>query len=117
MNAVRSDDRIRNRDCAIGKSQSHAAVDLLQSDQPVAQLDAFVRNYAGQGGVQVSTMGKQIGRAKFLFGALTENHVEFDFAGSPVPVVPGARRRTVRAIAIRAPALAEPSWRFSRSEF
>ena len=90
MNAVRSNDRIRNRDCTIGKRQSHAAVALLQSDQPVAQLDAFVRNYAGQGGVQVPTMGKQIGRAKFLFGALAENHIEFDFACSPVPVVPGA---------------------------
>jgi hypothetical protein len=36
-------------------------------------------------------MGEQIWRAKLTFGALTKNHVEFDFAGSPVPVVPGAR--------------------------
>jgi hypothetical protein len=36
-------------------------------------------------------MGEQIWRAKFLFGALTENHVEFDFACSRVPVVPGTR--------------------------
>jgi len=35
-------------------------------------------------------MSPQIGRAKLLFGALTENHVEFDSARSPVPVVPGA---------------------------
>jgi hypothetical protein len=91
MNAVRCNDRIRNRGCTIGKGQPDAAVALIQSDQPVAQLDAFVRNYAGQRGVQVSAMGEQIGRAKFLFGALAENHVEFDFACSPVPVVPGAR--------------------------
>src|SRR5260370_2895305 len=63
----------------------------MQSDQFVAQLDVFVRNDAGQRGVQVSTMGEQIWRAKFLFGALTENHVEFDFACSRVPVVPGTR--------------------------
>src|SRR5712672_1230209 len=91
MNAVCSNDRIRNRDGTIGKSQPDAAVALIQSDQFVAQLDAFVRNDAGQRGVQVSTMGEQIWRAKFPFGALTENHVEFDFARSPVPVVPGAR--------------------------
>src|SRR6266446_1493709 len=91
MNAVRSNDRIRNRDCTVGKSQSDAAVDLIQSDQSVAQLDEFVRNGAGQLGVQVSTMSEQIRRTKFLFGGLTENHVEFDFARSPVPVVPGAR--------------------------
>src|SRR3981081_3581403 len=91
MNAVRSNDRICNRGCTIGKSQSDAIVDLIQSDQPVAQLDVFVRNGAGQGGVQVSTMSQQIGCAKLTFGALTENHVEFDFACSPVPVVPGAR--------------------------
>jgi hypothetical protein len=36
-------------------------------------------------------MGQQIWRAKFLFGALAENHVEFDFACSRVPVVPGTR--------------------------
>src|SRR5258708_29463843 len=91
MNAVRSDDRICDRDCTVGKSQSHAVVGLIQSDQSVAQLDVFGRKYAGQGGVQVPTMSQQIGRAKLAFGALTENHVEFDFACSPVPVVPGAR--------------------------
>src|SRR5467141_3856477 len=91
MNTVCSNDRIRNRDCTIGKSQPDAAVALIQSDQSVTELDVFVRNDAGQRGVQVSTMGEQIWRAKFLFGALTENHVEFDFACSPVPVVPGAR--------------------------
>jgi hypothetical protein len=36
-------------------------------------------------------MSQQIRRAKFLFGYLAENHVEFDFAGAPIPVVPGAR--------------------------
>ncbi len=91
MNAVSPDDSIRNRDGTIGKSQPDAAVDLLQSDQPVTELDLFVRNCAGQRGMQVSTMGEQIWRAKLAFGALTENHVEFDFARSPVPVVPGAR--------------------------
>src|SRR5260370_31359210 len=91
MNAVCSNDRICNSEFAIGKSKPHAAVALIQSDQPVAQLDGFVGNYAGQRGVQVATMGEQIWRAKFLFGALTENLVEFDFACSPVPVVPGAR--------------------------
>src|SRR5260370_522128 len=90
MNAVCSNDRIRNRDCTIGKSQPDAAVALIQSDQSVAQLDAFVRNDAGQRGVQVSTMGDQICPAKFLFGALTKNHVEFAFACSRVLFVPGA---------------------------
>src|ERR1700682_3915442 len=50
-----------------------------------------MRNCAGQGSVQVPTMSQQIGRTKFLLGGLTKNHVEFDLACSPVPVVPGAR--------------------------
>src|SRR5258708_31473721 len=91
MNAVCSNDRIRNRDGAIGKSQPDAAVDLLQSDQSVTELDVFVRNCVGQRGVQVSTMSQQIRAAKLAFGALTENHVGFVFARSPVPVVPAAR--------------------------
>src|ERR1700682_2090784 len=36
-------------------------------------------------------MSQQIGRGEPSFGALTENNVEFGFAGSPVPVVPRAR--------------------------
>src|ERR1700719_3160018 len=91
MNAVRSNDRVRNRDRAIGKRQSDAIAGLIQSDQSVAQLDVFGRYCAGQGGVQVSAMSQQIGRAELAFGALAKNHVEFDFAGSPVPVVPRAR--------------------------
>src|SRR6266496_644524 len=90
MNAVRANDRIRNCACTIGESQPDAIVGLVQSDQPAVQLDVFGRNCAGQGGVQVSTMSQQIGRAKLPLGGLTENHVEFDFACSPVPVVPGA---------------------------
>ncbi len=42
-------------------------------------------------------MRQQIGRAEFLFGALAKNHVEFDFAGAPVAVVPGARVEGLRA--------------------
>src|SRR5258708_25532337 len=88
MIPVSPDDSIRTRDGTIGKSQPDAAVALIQSDQFVAQLAVFVRNDAGQRGVQVATMGQQIWRAKFLFGALTDNHVEFDFACARGPVEP-----------------------------
>ena len=47
--------------------------------------------------MQVAAMGQQIGRAEFLLGALAEDHVELDFAGTPVPVVPGARIERLRA--------------------
>src|SRR5260370_19673160 len=92
MNTVCSNDRIRNRDCTIGKSQPDAAVALIQSAQFAAQLDVFVRNDARQRGVQVSTMGQQIWRAKCLFSPLTENQSDFAFACSRVPVVPRTRR-------------------------
>ena len=58
MNAIRANDRICDRDGTIGKSQPDAIVGLVQSDQPVVQLDVFAGNRAGQGGVQVSTMSQ-----------------------------------------------------------
>ena len=42
-------------------------------------------------------MRQQIGRAELLLGALAKDHVEFDFAGAPVAVVPGARIERLRA--------------------
>jgi hypothetical protein len=47
--------------------------------------------------VQVDAVRQQIGRAEFPFGVLAKNHVEFDFAGAPVAVVPGARIERLRA--------------------
>ncbi len=97
MNAVGADDGIRDRRCAIGKSEANAVPGLIQTDELVAQLDALVGNGARQRGVQIATMRQQIRRAEFLFGGFAENHVEFDFAGSPIPVVPGARVKRLLA--------------------
>ena len=47
--------------------------------------------------MQIAAMCQQIGRTEFLLGAFAENHVEFDFAGTPIPVVPGARIEGLRA--------------------
>jgi hypothetical protein len=90
MHAVRADDRIGVSRCAIGKAQANAFADLIKSDQFMTEPDAFGRHGAGERGVQVAAMGQQIGRAEFLLGAFTENHVELDFPGLPVPVVPGS---------------------------
>src|SRR3979411_3107431 len=91
MNAVRADDRIHDCGRAIGKRYSDAIACLVQTYQFGAQLGAFAGNRTGESRVQVATVSQQIRRAELLFGALAENHVEFDFAGSPIPVVPGAR--------------------------
>ncbi len=91
MNAIRGNDRIRHRGCAVGKSQSDTVVDLIESNQPMAQLDAFVGDRPDERSVQVAAMGEQIGRTEPLLGGFAENHVELHVARSPVPVVPGAR--------------------------
>ena len=89
MHAVRADNCIAECGCAIGKVQAHAIADLIQSDELMTELDAFGRHGAGERGVQIAAMGEQIGRAELALGAFTEDHVELDVAGSPVPVVPG----------------------------
>ena len=91
MNAVGADHGIGRGGCTIGERQPDALAGLVQPDQFVVELDAIVRHRARQRRMQITAMRQQIGRAKFLFGALAENHVELDFAGAPVAVVPGAR--------------------------
>ena len=97
MNAVGADHGIGGRGCAVGKGQPNAIAGLIQPDQLVVQPDAFIGNGAGERRMQIAAMRQQIGRAEFLFGALAKNHVEFDFAGAPVAVVPGARIERLRA--------------------
>src|SRR5579863_9551962 len=41
--------------------------------------------------MQIAAMRQKIRGAKLLFGCLTEDHVEFNLAGAPVPVVPRTR--------------------------
>src|ERR1700692_2908002 len=68
MNAVGADDGIRERRCAIGKREANPFTRPSQTDELVAQLDAWVGNGARQSGVQIATMSQQIRRAEFLFG-------------------------------------------------
>ena len=91
MNAVCADHGVGHRRCAVGKRQPHAIAGLIQSGQSVVELDAVVGHGARQRRMQVAAMRQQIGRTEFLFGALAEDHVELDFTGAPVAVVPGAR--------------------------
>lgn len=90
MNAVRTNNGIRDRLFTAGKAEANAPLSLIQSNQLVAELYAVAGNSAGQSGMQIAPMSQQIGGAKFPFRYLAENHVEFDFAGSPIPIVPGA---------------------------
>src|SRR3974390_370552 len=52
-------------------------------------------------------MGQQIGCAEFLLGAFTENHVELDFPGLPIPVVPGSGIKRLGAQSLLEPKLAQ----------
>jgi hypothetical protein len=63
----------------------------------VIEPDAFIWNGAGERRMKIAAMRQQIGCAKLLFGALAEDHVELDFTGAPVAVVPGARIERLRA--------------------
>ncbi len=83
--------------CAIGKCQANAIADLIESDQLVVEPDHLIGNGAGERRMQVAAMRQQIRRAELLLGALAKNHVELDFAGAPVAVVPGARIERLRA--------------------
>jgi hypothetical protein len=55
------------------------------------------RHRTGQRGMEIATMGQQIGRAVFVLGRRPEQHVEQDLAGLPVAVVPRARIEGVGA--------------------
>ena len=91
MHAVCADDGVGSSGCAIGKAQPYAVAGLVESDQPVAKLDALVGNGARERRMQVSAMRQQIRRAKLPFGGFAEDHVELDVAGAPIAVVPGTR--------------------------
>ena len=97
MDAVGADHGIGCHSCAVGKGEPDALAAFLQPDQFVIEPDAFVRNGAGERRMQIAAMRQQIGRAELLLGALAKNHVELDFAGAPVAVVPGARIERLRA--------------------
>ena len=107
MNAVRANHRIGDRDRPIGEGQPDAVAGLIQSDQSMAQPDVFVGHRTCERGVQIAAMSQQIGRSEHALGAFAENHVELDFAGSPVPVVPGARIEGLRAQSLLEPKLAQ----------
>src|SRR5437868_6446443 len=97
MNAIRPDHGIGGHACTIGECQADTFTGLIQPDKPVVEPDAFIRNGAGERRMKIAAMREQIGRAKLLFGALAKNHIEFDFTGAPIAVVPGARVERLRA--------------------
>ncbi len=97
MDPVRADHGVGSFGCAIGKGEPNALADLVNADQFMIEPDAFIRDSARQRRVQIAAMRQQIGRAEFLLGTFAENHIEFDFAGAPVAVVPGARIEGLRA--------------------
>ena len=97
MNAVGADHGVGGHACTVGECQPDTFAGIIQPDKFVAELDALIWNGAGERRMKIAAMRQKIGRAKFLFGALAENHVELDFAGAPVAVVPGARVERLRA--------------------
>src|SRR6185437_1471995 len=75
----------------IRKAQPNAVGGFIKADELMIQPDMLVGHGACERRMQVAAMGQEIGCAELRFRALAEDHVELDFTGAPVAVVPGAR--------------------------